>query len=182
MSRKIIFIFTLGFFTGISVAASQKHRFLPQKMVLSYETEASETPTETPTPIATETPTPTPTSTPTAKPTATPTETPTPTPTPTPQIAAPEDLEPLFDEFAGAYGVDKNKLKAIAKCESNFARGVLANPYAGMYQFTESTWTKYRNLMEKDPNINLRFGARESIETAAYVLSIGDSKIWPSCN
>ena len=121
-----------------------------------------------------------PTLTPTASLTVTPTLTP--TPTPRPLISAPTDLEPLFEEFSITYSVEKNKLKFIAKCESNFNVGVWKEPYAGLYQFDEVTWTKYRNLMEKDPNINLRFGARESIETAAFVVSIGNERIWPTCS
>lgn len=131
-------------------------------------------------------PTPTPTITPSPKPTNIPTQIPTPTeiptPTPTKIIIAPADMEPLFEEFSITFNVDKNKLKKIADCESHFNRGVWKDPYAGMYQFSETTWTKYRNLMGKDPNINLRFGARESIETAAYVLSIGAERIWPTCS
>src|SRR3990167_5146214 len=94
----------------------------------------------------------------------------------------PTDLIPLFDEFSRTYNVDKEKLARIAYCESHFNRGVWKPPYAGMYQFHEKTWEKYRNIMGKDPNIDLRFGARESIETAAFVLSIGQQHIWPSCS
>lgn len=79
------------------------------------------------------------------------------------------------------YGVDVNVLKKIANCESHFNNAVSAPPYAGMYQFTENTWINYRRKMGKDPDINLRFGARESIETAAYVIAIGDLHIWPVC-
>ena len=123
--------------------------------------------------------TPTPTTTPTV--TLSPTQTLSPTPKPTPLIIAPQDLEPLFEEFSITYNVDKYKLKKIADCESHFNPGVYADPYAGMYQFSESSWAKYRKLMGKDPNVNLRFGARESIETASFVLSINDESIWPSC-
>jgi len=110
--------------------------------------------------------------------------TPTPTiiPTPTAQVSAPTDLEVLFNEFANQYAVDANYLKSIADCEAHFNNAVLVDDYAGMYQFTTSTWIHYRNLMSKDPNPNLRFGKRESIETAAFVVSIGKSGIWPSCN
>lgn len=162
----------------------QKDKFLPKSSVLSYTKNVEEnTILETPTPTQTETPLPTktPNQTPQITPTAKPTPTQTPLPTPTPEITAPADLEPLFEEFAGIYQVDKNKLKSIAKCESNFARGVLADKYAGMYQFIENTWVNIRTQMGKDSDINLRFGARESIETAAYVLSVGKGYIWPSC-
>lgn len=129
---------------------------------------------------------PSPTSSPTPESTmvtaSTPYPTAIPTPKPTKVIIAPADLEPLFEEFSKTYKVDEYKLKKIADCESHFNRGVWSDPYAGMYQFKDSTWTKYRNMMGKDPNIDLRFGARESIETAAFVLSIGAERIWPVCS
>jgi len=142
--------------------------------VLSTASETSISPTLLPTTI--------PTPEPTDIPSPIPSPTNIPTPTPTKVINAPADLEPLFDEFSKTFNVDEYKLKKIADCESHFNRSVWKDPYAGMYQFTETTWTKYRNMMNKDPNINLRFGARESIETAAFVLSIGNEHIWPVCS
>ena len=133
---------------------------------------------DTPEPSKTSSPTPQPTRTPTPKPKPTPT----PIPTPTPVIAAPENLEPLFSEFSQIYGVDANLLKKIAECETHFNNAVLSPPYAGMYQFREDTWVTYRRLMGKEADINLRFGARESIETAAYVLSLGKLHLWPVCS
>jgi soluble lytic murein transglycosylase-like protein len=157
--------------------------------VLSYQEvganeESLATPTEkaSPTPIETATPTATPTETPTPRPTNTPTSTATPLPTPTPTIPAPADLDPLFNEFAGKYGVDANFLKKIADCESHFNPGVVNGPYAGMFQFTQSLWVKYRVLMAADPDPDLRFGARESIETAAYIISQRGAGPWPACS
>jgi hypothetical protein len=113
-------------------------------------------------------------------------------PTATPTIAvqptvsvvnAPSDLEPLFSQFANQYGVDINLLKRIADCESHFNPGVVAGPYAGMFQFTQGTWTSYRNWMGEDPNSNLRYGAREAIQTAAFAMSQGKaSSLWPACS
>lgn len=129
---------------------------------------------------------PTTTPTQTILPTATPTILPEPTATPMPlvvEIAAPADLEPLFSEFSTLYGVDANILKKIADCESHFNPGVVAGPYAGMYQFTEGTWTSYRKWMGEDVNSNLRFGAREAIQTAAFAISQGKANIlWPACS
>ena len=168
----------IGFTAGIFAMQKFDGKTSEDGQVLSYYEEPlnSPTPSNTPTLIPTETPSPIPTKIPTPAPTDIPTA------VPTKIIIAPSDLEPLFDEFSEKFGVDENLLKKIANCESHFNQGVWKEPYAGMYQFSESTWAKYRNLMGKDPNSNLRFGARESIETAAYVLSIGQSHIWPTCS
>lgn len=178
---KVIFLVLapiIGFTAGVSAMQNFDGKTSEVGQVLSYYEDPIETsiPENTPTPVPTETPSPIPTKIPTPAPTDIP------TPSPTKIITVPNDLEPLFNEFSAKFGVDKNVLIKIANCESHFNQAVWKEPYAGMYQFSESTWTKYRNLMGKDPNSNLRFGARESIETAAYVLSIGQSNIWPTCS
>lgn len=182
MRRIVIFVFLTGFILGMLFMSRLKYKFIASQKVLSENIEVISTalPTDSPTPTPSLTPSPTPLSTPTLIPT--PVLTASPTPTSTPIVAVPEDLKPLFEEFADSYHIDKNYLAAIADCESHFNRGVLADPYAGMYQFTESTWTKYRTLMGKDANLDFRFGARESIETAAYILSLGEQKVWPACS
>jgi hypothetical protein len=152
-------------------------------------------PTSTPAPLPTSTPSPTTTPAPTSPPTPTSTPNPTPSPvpisptlTPTPTLVsivqAPADLEPVFKEFADKYHVDANLLKKIADCESHFNSGVVSpnGLYAGMFQFAVGTWTTNRNLIPADPNPDLRFGARESIETAAFMISRGQSDSWPSCS
>lgn len=180
--NKVFFILTplIGFTLGYSLLAKLDDVSYKSK-VLAQEDEAQNeiiTTSLTSTNVPTDTPTPQPTNTPTPIPSPTKI----PTPTPTKVIIAPQDLEPLFDEFSKAFNVDEYKLKKIADCESHFNRAVWKDPYAGMYQFQDTTWTKYRNMMGKDTNINLRFGARESIETAAFVLSIGGEHIWPVCS
>lgn len=137
-------------------------------------------PEETETPLPT---TPTPTSTPTIEPMPTITATPTPVPQPTetPTISAPADLEPLFESVANQYGVDKNLLKKIAKCESNFNSTAKNGAYGGMYQYTESRWIENRNIMGLDPNPELRFNAEESMKTAAFFMVRGGISMWPSC-
>jgi hypothetical protein len=35
--------------------------------------------------------------------------------------------------------------------------------------------------MELDPNPDLRYNAEESIKTAAYLISIGKTYLWPNC-
>jgi len=87
----------------------------------------------------------------------------------------------LFSEYAAKYAVDPNLLKKIAYCESHFNSGVVAGPYAGMFQFTSSLWNNARTKMNVDPNPDLRFGARESIETAAYVIKSWGTGAWANC-
>ena len=134
------------------------------------------------TPTPSPTPTPTPTATPT--PTSTPTPTPTLTPTPTPQLPPPVDpqeIHAFIERFAAQYGVDPNVLRHIAVCESGFNPLASKLSYAGLYQFGPVTWKNYRLMMGEDPNVELRYSAEEATQTAAYVLSINRSYIWPSC-
>lgn len=139
------------------------------------------TPTETPGVEPTETLTPTPTET--LSPTPTISLTPTPTPTTKP-ITAPTHLEPLFQKYAAQYGADSNLLKKIADCESHFNNNAIAldGLYVGMYQFSSSSWISMRNQMGLDTNPDLRYGAEESIQTAAYALSKGKASMWPTCS
>ncbi|KKQ52339.1 hypothetical protein A2865_03385 [Candidatus Woesebacteria bacterium RIFCSPHIGHO2_01_FULL_39_17] len=170
-------IFFVGIILGYNSLRLFNEKLALKEEVLSQESEqVFVSPTDFPTPS------PSPSPTPVLPPTLTPTLTPIPRPSPLPALIVPADLMPLFAEFSSTYNVDKEELERIAYCESHFNRGVWAPPYAGMYQFHENTWEKYRNMMGKDPNIDLRFGARESIETAAFVLSIGQQHIWPSCS
>lgn len=136
------------------------------------------TPFSSPKPTA-QAATPTPTVTPTPKPT----NTPFPTATPKP-VVAPANLDQLFAEFSQKYHVDPNLLKKIAACESHFNPGVVSpnGLYMGMYQFAAGTWISNRKLMGQDPNPDLRFGARESIETAAFMLGRGGASSWPVCS
>lgn len=138
-------------------------------------------PSQTPTPTASPTPTHTPTPTLTPTPTPTPTITPTPTPSATPTPLPISDFEAYFDEYSKTYGIDKQVLKKIAYCESGGNPGASSGPYGGMFQFTESTWIATRTKMGLDPNPNLRFGAKESIETAAYKLASGGERAWRNC-
>lgn len=147
-------------------------------------------PTVKPTVLPTLTTKPTPTVIPTATPIVptpttlmTATNTPTLIPTLQPLVKAPDFMEPMFAEYAQKYKVDVNLLKKIANCESHFNTGVVSSNglYAGMFQFAAGTWITNRNLIPADPNLNLRFGALESIETAAFMISRGDAYAWPNC-
>ncbi len=141
-------------------------------------------PTETPTPTPTPSPTPSPTAKPTTTPSPSPTSTPEPTsePTPVPETIAPSDLEALFVRYAIEYGIDANLLKKIADCESHFNPGSANGPYGGMFQFTATSWINKRLEMGLDPNPDLRFGANESIQTAAYSISRYGAGMWPACS
>lgn len=137
------------------------------------------TPTLTITPSPTPTNTPTPTATPTPTNTPTPTATPTPTNTPTP--IPPSEFESMFDQYSNQYGIDKNKLKKIAFCESGGNSGANNGIYGGMFQFSAETWQGTRSQMGLDTNPDLRFGAKESIETAAFKISRGGEGAWKNC-
>ena len=133
-------------------------------------------PTQTPEPTAT--PTATPSATP--RPSNTPRPSPTETASPTPDPSA-NDLYGLTERYALQYGVDGNKLRAIAQCESGFNPQAVHLTYAGLYQFSPGAWSRYRTRMREDPNPELRYNSDAAIKTAAYVLSINESSIWPNC-
>lgn len=138
-------------------------------------------PTLTPTPTQTPTPTLTPTVTPTPTLTPTPTQTPTPTPTNSPTPMPRSDYEDYFEQYSKQYGVDKDVMKKIAYCESGGHPGANNGEYGGMFQYSVSTWEETRRQMGADPNPDLRFGAKESIETTAFKLSRGGDRAWANC-
>lgn len=137
----------------------------------------SPTPTATPVPTATPTPSPTPTATPSPTPLPTATPTPSPTPTPLPQSSYESD----FDSASSEYNVSKDKLKRIALCESGINPAAINGPYGGMFQFTSETWVSTRRQMGRDENPDLRFNAKEAIDTAAYKISNGGERAWLNC-
>ncbi len=161
------------FLCMVGVVFLRKRAFSTTKL-LSYF--ISPTPTSTPTPTLT--PTPIPTSTPTPTPTPLPTATPTPSP-PTPIPAT--SFESYFDQYSIQYKVNKDLLKKIAFCESGISPGAKNGPYGGMYQFTIETWQATRKQMGVDANPDLRFGAKEAIETAAFKISRGGESAWKNC-
>lgn len=124
-----------------------------------------------------------PSSTPIPTPTATPTITPTPTVTPKSIIRiSSHELDQLFEKYSQEYGVDKNLLSKIARCESGFNSQSINGPYAGMFQFTASAWSKARTEMGLSANPELRMNAEESIKTAAYKISKYGTSSWPACS
>ncbi len=126
--------------------------------------------------IITETPVPTSTPTPTTIPTATP------IPTTKPIVLTPSQFDQLFSKYGQMYGVDTNLLRKIAGCESNFHTSSQWGDYAGLYQFSTSSWTVIRQSMHKDANLALRFNPEEAIKTAAYKIKMGGISSWPNCS
>lgn len=189
----LAFGFLVGFassffgFTGVTYVYKPPVR--PEVVVEAIEVEqtpaptvtptALATPTSTPTPEVSLTPKPTPTLSPTAKPTVIPTVNP--VPTATPDVWSPPEMDPLFAQFAGQYGVDKNALERIAVCESHFNPNAANGDYLGMFQFSTSTWQNYRSQLGMDINPVLRTDITESIRTAAFMLSKRGTSAWPAC-
>jgi hypothetical protein len=116
--------------------------------------------------------------------TPTPTVLPTVTPTPSPEqtMSTTTDLETLFGKYSSQYSVSEDELKKIANCESGFNSASDTGLYAGMYQFSATTWASVRGLMGLDGNADLRKNAEEAIKTAAFMLSRGEQNAWPNCH
>lgn len=145
----------------------------PTVYVAKQEVLASSTNATAPAPVVKEV---------TPLPTALPTAIPTPTAAPAPVTAGPADLEGMFTQYGAQYGVDKEILKKIAKCESGFnPTSNNSGMYLGMFQFAASTWSANRNRMGLDPNPDLRTNAEESIRTAAYMIGKAGTGPWPHC-
>lgn len=182
--------FILGMILTLSFGAGWIIRFGGKRpTVLSETITVSISPTLTPTIIPSPSPSPSPTPTPTiilSEPEASPSRRPTPvpssTPTPTSQPAySQEEIHGFIERFAGQYAVDPNILRHIAVCESGFNASSQNLLYAGLYQFSPGSWTRYRARMGEDSNSDLRFNAEEAVQTAAYVLFVNEAYIWPNC-
>ena len=135
-------------------------------------------PTHVPTLEPTASPSATPAPSPTSKPTPTPTIVPSPTPTPEPVAA---DIYSLTETYARQFNVNAGILRHIAQCESGFNPLAQHLNYTGLYQFAPGAWQRYRLELGEDPHPDLRFSAEAAIKTAAYVLSVNEAYIWPSC-
>ena len=140
--------------------------------VLSQAVEV--TPTVAPSPTITPTGTPTPTVTPK------PTRIPTPTVKPQPEFT-PEQIYGFTETYGHQYGVDPNVIRHIALCESTFKSGAKNYIYAGLFQFDARTWKTYRQLMGENPDPDLRYNAKDAIQTGAFALSRGALRLWPNC-
>ena len=135
---------------------------LNEATIMAYELDAV---------IITETPTPTPTPKPTK----------TPTPTPIPRFIPAGALDELIVRYANKESVDPGLLKKIAVCESGLNATAVNGHYAGLYQFSESSWRSVRTRMNLDSNPQLRFNPEESIRSAAFKLAFGGRAAWPNC-
>jgi hypothetical protein len=133
------------------------------------------------TPSPTSSPTDSPSPVPTPLPFPTPVQTKTPTPVFTPSPVSSQEINGFIDRFAGQYGVDPNVIRHLAICESGFRPNAVNGDYVGLFQFGPITWKNIRAEIGEDTNINLRYSAEESTQTAAYALSKGKGKIWPNC-
>lgn len=92
------------------------------------------------------------------------------------------EMDALFEKYAHFYGVDLNKLRGVAGCESGFNPGAVNGPYLGLFQFTVSAWVNTRASMGLDSNPDLRLNAEESIKTAAFKVSRDGFGAWPACS
>ncbi len=105
-----------------------------------------------------------------------------PTLTPAPLITLQQsNYESLFDQYSQEYGVDRELMKRIAKCESRINPGSKNGIYGGMFQFAEQTWISTRNQIGLDPNPDLRFSAQDAIQAAAFKISRGGIGAWRGC-
>lgn len=173
----------LGGIVGILILLFIAGRQKGQTATGTFSLFPSLTATPTVTPRPTLTPTPSPTAVPTATPvpTAIPTPTATPTPSPTPTPLPATSYDQYFDQYSKQYSVSEDLLKKIAFCESGVGPGAQNGDYGGMYQFTKDTWISTRSQMGADTNPDLRFGAKEAIETAAFKISRGGVDAWKNC-
>jgi len=146
--------------------------FLPVTFLFQTITPA---PTVSSTPIPTEIPTPSPT----PKPTSIPKPSPTPTLKPTPVSS--EQLDNWFTIYSNHYSVERDRLYSIAYCESKLNPNVRYGDYAGLFQFSQSTWRSTRKEMGLDGNPDLRFNPEEAIKTAAFKISTGGLYSWKNC-
>jgi hypothetical protein len=166
----------VNFMVGYNTMAWIDKNIIGRNSVLSMEVDQDVTTTEiSPAPtvvVPTEQPTPTPT--------PLPTKIPTPTAVPQPKFTS-EQIQGFVERFAAQYAVDANVLRHLAVCESGFSADAVNGPYAGLFQFAQSSWKTNRATMGEDPNPDLRFNAEEATQTAAYMVSQGRGEIWPNC-
>lgn len=95
----------------------------------------------------------------------------------------PNHLDSLYSQYAQQYGVPLSTLQIIANCESRHNPAALSKNglYAGLFQFSASTWKSNRAAMGLDTNPELRFNAEEAIKTAAFKISRDGVGAWPTC-
>ena len=113
----------------------------------------------------------------------------------------PRQYSPLVQKYADQYGIDRNLVYAIIKCESNFDEKALSRAGAfGLMQITEATyeWARTREndkltqpVSLYDPEHNIRYGcaiysilenefSHPSVALAAYNAGRGRVISWLS--
>ena len=151
----------------------------------SYSHQQQKTPTPSPQPTLLPSPNPSPTPLPSPSPSPLPLPSPLPSPIPSPSpLNIPlsnQQLDQWFIQYSQEHGVEEYTLKFIALCESRMNPNAINGLYAGLFQFSSSTWATTRINMQADPNADLRFNAQESIKTAAWKIAHGGQQSWPNC-
>ena len=102
-------------------------------------------------------------------------------PSPTPVPVSSQQINEYINKYAGEYGVDPNVLRHIAVCESGFDPTIEHLSYVGLYQFGPMTWKTKRMEMGRDPDDALRWDVEEQVVTAAWIVKMGYTNIWPNC-
>jgi len=89
----------------------------------------------------------------------------------------------LINTYSAQYGVDPDRMIAIAQCESGLRSDAVSpsGAYVGLFQFVASTWVSNRNAMGLDSAPSLRAHAEEAIRTAAFKMSRDGYGAWPEC-
>ena len=144
------------------------------------ETVTIEAPAES-SPIASPSNSPSPITSP--RPTTTPIPSPSvsPSPSPTLELVTNQQINEYIDRYAAEYGVDGNILRHIAICESGLDPTIEHLSYVGLFQFGPKTWENKRLEMGRDPSDALRWVAQEQVITAAWIIKMGYTNIWPNC-
>ncbi len=104
------------------------------------------------------------------------------TPKTTQPVSTPVEIESMISQYSDQFGVDKEKMKQIAYCESRYNPNAVNGPYGGMYQYLASTWSSTRKQMGLDANPDLRFNAEESIKTTAFKIAKQGTGPWSACS
>ncbi len=87
----------------------------------------------------------------------------------------------MIEKYSREKGVDPNKIRHIAICESGFNPAAKNYIYGGLFQFAPATWKSYRKLMGENPEPYLMFDAQEAVKTAVYLVAAGKTYLWPNC-
>ncbi len=90
-------------------------------------------------------------------------------------------LDNWFTHYANFYSIDRQKLWSVAVCESGLRVSAVNGDYAGLFQFSPSTWIAVRLRMNMPHDPALRFNPEESIRTAAFKMSQNGYGAWPNC-